>query len=249
MICINCGAEYEDSLVVCPYCGTENANAALYEHRGELDRIHERTEEVKKMKEKIAAQATRITGFVALGVVIFFLFILAGTYAAEYYRATHSLDIQNKELEEMELLYQAEDYETLYDEILESEYSYRAPYTKYYRVAMTYSSYQSDRDYLDSIHGYIADGYEDDEFLCNAFYYAFYDLYHMKTYEEEGFVYGEEDAITKIRDEYTEYLSENFFLTEAEIQEAVESFNEETTEGDFQRLAKLSQKRILDNMK
>ena len=41
MICENCGAEYDEHLLLCPYCGTENDRAAQLEHQKELhDLIH-----------------------------------------------------------------------------------------------------------------------------------------------------------------------------------------------------------------
>ena len=46
MICENCGAEYDEHLLLCPYCGTENDRAAQLEHQKELHDLNEKTEKL-----------------------------------------------------------------------------------------------------------------------------------------------------------------------------------------------------------
>ena len=54
MICKNCGAEIDDTLLLCPCCNTENEEVALKEHKGELNLILEQAEEIKTRPERIA---------------------------------------------------------------------------------------------------------------------------------------------------------------------------------------------------
>ena len=39
MICKNCGAEIDDTLLLCPYCNTENEAVAEKEHKEEVNDI------------------------------------------------------------------------------------------------------------------------------------------------------------------------------------------------------------------
>ena len=57
MICTNCGAEIDDTLLLCPYCNTENEVVASEEHRDEVNFILDQAEELKTRPERIANKA------------------------------------------------------------------------------------------------------------------------------------------------------------------------------------------------
>ncbi len=84
IVCTSCGAEYDASLVRCPYCGTAYAHAEEDEYMGKLDDIRRDLETHggdgdKSLKRGLGA----VVGIVIAAAVVITLLFLGGRWLSE----------------------------------------------------------------------------------------------------------------------------------------------------------------------
>ncbi len=145
MICKNCGAEYADDGISCPYCHTENRKVALRKKKEilkgydrEADAMRVRAESyVERTANKWTKKIFMILGIIAvIGVVVSIIFIMVSNFAVnrEYEKETE----HTRNLEE---LLAASDYTGMEKYMSEEEIT--GGYRKYEQVVRMYRQYKS----------------------------------------------------------------------------------------------------------
>ena len=102
MICENCGAEYDEHLLLCPYCGTENDRAAQLEHQKEMHDLNEKTEKLRQAPERAARKGSQIVTKMAVAAVIGVLVVSAVIWVVTRIQAGNALGQQEKQLAQLE---------------------------------------------------------------------------------------------------------------------------------------------------
>lgn len=75
--CRSCGAEFDDSLAACPYCGAENEKGAEKEYMDKLDDIHDDMSELSDDGIEQAAATTKKTGkIIAIAAIVTVLLVV-----------------------------------------------------------------------------------------------------------------------------------------------------------------------------
>lgn len=122
--CRSCGAEFDDSLAACPYCGAVNEKGAEKEYMDKLDDIHDDMSELSDDGIEQAAETTKKTGkiiaiaaivTVLLVVVIAVIGIMSKAKKTELMR--QQTIWQNQNFKKFDSLYEAGDYDKLFAEI------------------------------------------------------------------------------------------------------------------------------------
>lgn len=134
MICKNCSGEYSETLLQCPYCGTENKEAAGRMKKEVLAHYEKEEQQIRKEAESFPEKAAnKWSGHIVRGVVILLiacviitiLAVLIGKMAVNF-----SFAGEERHLAKLEKLYELEDYEGMRDYINKKEL-YENTYDKY----------------------------------------------------------------------------------------------------------------------
>lgn len=199
MVCKNCGAQYSDEKLQCPYCHTENRRIALRrkkeilkDYDKEADAIRARAELYpKEAANKWTGITLRILCVAAvLGVIVVAVMLVWNKYSVKYQYEKGMEHTQN-----LETLFLAEDYEGIRTYMQEEDIWNEYP--KYYQVANAYKQYRDMKESAERIRKteeYLYDTREDWEIL-NA-----YDIDHIM------------DCAVRLADGYEEYGKDTVFL-------------------------------------
>lgn len=157
MICKSCSAEYDDNILVCPYCGTENKKAAQELKEDILENYDREAEQIKRSAEQYPEKAARkwtkymvyvVAAIVILGIVFGIIAIVVGKVSVSV-----GHEREQKHLTKLEELYQAKDYVAV-DEYLSDKDLWGSSYEKYDEIAgvSSYYSYmENDMMYIEDV--------------------------------------------------------------------------------------------------
>ena len=246
MVCKNCGAEIDDNLNNCPYCGTENHKKAEEIHRNVMN-AYEKQAQLWQEKPQTAARHSSyfvmivIVGFIVIGV------IAAGIlFAVRRVMVNNKYNSNQKNLAKLEEIYQSGDYEKLYDtwESM-SDAKYSSVYEKYDRICRMYQYVDWAEEYMDwevsyAVSNDSADSLSGVEYLLEA-------LVICKSCEDAGYVYEEEAGAEYFSDVAYGYLEDVYLLEEDEIDSYVEKlaaadYNDKETY--FSEIKEISQEHL-----
>ncbi len=165
MICKNCGGEYPDVQLSCPYCHTENRKVVLKRKKEilkgydrEADAMHAQAESyAERTADKWTKKIFMILGIVAvIGVLISIIFIVASKLVVNH---EYALEVENTE--KLEELLAACDYEGMQAYMSEKKIS--GGYKKYEQVVRMYRQYKSLKESDESIRSLEAAYYKNPE--------------------------------------------------------------------------------------
>ena len=157
MICKSCSAEYDDNILVCPYCGTENKKAAQELKEDILETYDREAEQIKRSAEQYPEKTARkwtknmmyaVAVIVTLGIVVGILSIVVGKVSVSVGHKN-----EQKHLTQLEELYQAKDYAAV-NEYLTDKELWGSSYEKYdeiARVSSYYSYMENDMMYIEDV--------------------------------------------------------------------------------------------------
>lgn len=238
MICGNCGADFDDKVTVCPFCGAENLSAAKREQEEELLAIRKKTENLKALPDKVVKKSTHVLICTVTILAAVFLVVCGIVLIVSRSRAANALELQQTQLRTLEEYYVSGDYEQMGEYLEEVENSYASAFEKYMRVSDVYrrmgwiiDSIKSDYEFSKLI--------EMDELsVASTLCYAFRLLDSINDMESQGFVYGETEGVLYVRSEVCSALEEYMLLTEEEIAGGEKTASmEDVTDDDFLELA------------
>ena len=230
MICKNCGSEYIDGLLQCPYCGTEDTKEAAEQQKEYIEEYKDKIDGLKDMPEQVAQKGKSKATNAMISVVVFIIFVCIVVAIVSSLLGANELEHQEKHLAKLEELYQEKDFDELesyYDKINIRDGSF----TKYGRVLDVYErmyyidslklTYENVRDCSERI--------EEMESLQKNVWDVFHVLYEINEIEEEGFPYDEEEGILYLKEIYIDALKEYALLTDEEIEEGILIYEDDET--------------------
>lgn len=218
MICENCGAEYDEHLLLCPYCGTENDRAAQLEHQKELHDLNEKTEKLRQAPESVARKGSQIVTKMAVAAVIGVLVVASVIWVVTRIQAGNALGQQEKQLAQLEEYYEAGDYEQMEQYLDSLEYGYSSTFAKYrnavdWNQLMEYQLDMMENDAEYAKQGGIV-GVSELEFGMN---WTFETLYDIAEQAKRQYPHGEQAVGEEVTKQLTEALKEHYQLTDEEI--------------------------------
>lgn len=235
MICENCGAQIEDELI-CPYCGSENEERAQEEQNEVLKDIRRRTRIMQVLPERLANYLTKsvtrlaVFGTVMILVLIFIIWLVSGMLTSR------SIGGQQKKLERLEEYYQARDYEAMDNYLDKLNDKYASTYRKYFNSVAVNKGVARSLDDVEDLKEEIADGYGTKEYISIRLYYIYGELYDIREIEEDGFRYGEKDAVLEQKQLLLDALQGELCLEEEEIEDGIQRYPDEE-ETDYEDMA------------
>lgn len=198
MICKNCGAEYQDSNLQCPYCHTENKKVALQRKKEILHGYDKEEQQIRaeaaQFPEKTVNKWTKYIMF-GLGIAAA-VGILTGIIALIGTKFSTDHEYEEKQLHEQELekLFVAGDYAAINEYMRAEEIR---GYDKYDQVCNMY------RYYLD-----IKEGYDDIRATDISLYDDRQEWEESNEYLFESVLYGG----IYLAEDYERYVQDNIFL-------------------------------------
>ena len=138
MICKNCGAEIDDTLLLCPYCNTENEAVAEAEHRDEVNFILDQAEELKARPERIAKKVEHKVSRIACYGVAGFVVLLLAVFIVSRIIGDPSIKKMEKKIAKLESFYAAGDYSGMCECLDGMEDSFGEQFKKYRNVQRVY---------------------------------------------------------------------------------------------------------------
>ena len=230
MICKNCGAEYDDNLIQCPYCEAENTTKVYQNHYEYIDDLKKRTKDVNNLSNKIANASTSIfvKGIVALFVIVVIVLVIGFIWAKA--NGAIGLGKKEKDLEKLENLYEMGDYNQMLDYYYDCGFRGGA-FEKYHRIGSVYSSYEwamSDLESLKTYTGFVKNGTAKEEpmdtDILSCVKRILMTMVEIAEYREEGYLYGEAEVLEEIDRNLHEILEKELFLTSDEIEDLFKEY-------------------------
>ena len=232
MICKNCGAEIDDTLLLCPYCNTENETVAAEEHRDEVNFILDQAEELKTRPERIAKKVDHKLGRIACYGVAGFVVLLLAVFVISRIIGDPSIKKMEKKIAKLESFYVAGDYAGMCECLDGMEDAYGEQFKKYRNVQKIYRW----MDHLETGYGRVKEykGKESvassaDTLIGRAFGNSRDLLYQIEQAEKAGFRYGESEAMLYFREEIYRMMKEATGITEEEIDKYFRNLPEDET--------------------
>ncbi len=235
MICKNCGAKIDDTLLLCPFCNTENEAVAAEEHRDEVNFILNQVEELKTRPERIAEKVNhKVSRIACIGAAAFGMLLLL-VFVISRILGDTSGNKQEKKVAKLEAFYAAGDYAGMSECLNNTEDAYGALFEKYRSVQWVYR-YMGD---MEEDYKFIKEYREDDVneisesriFLVSRYLNKSRDVLHaVEQAESEGFCYGESEAMLSFREEVYRLLKEYAAVTEEEIERYMRNLPENSDE-------------------
>ncbi len=219
MICIGCGAAYDDKAYSCPYCGKENEKMTAVRQQEQIEKIYADTGNVvlepvrraNSVTKKFVIIITLLGLLVVVGVVVGIL--VSGPMGMNKYEQ------QQEKLKKLEELFDNRDYKAM-DKILDkTNDAYSSAYDKY-REAVDIAE---DIEYCQREADKVADemSRRQKESMISSLNYDFYFLFavldDISDFEQSTYAKGEEAYIKECRDAIYDLLKNTYKLTEDEI--------------------------------
>lgn len=139
-VCTNCGAEYQENLHSCPYCGMQNDQVVKAQHADKIKELKNESARIKKLPQIIPRSAIKYLVIGALGLLIIFLIVLIFVFVGSKLKTNIEDNVEQKNIEAMEELLVAGDYQGFYEYYSEVDYAY-AVYDKYEELDNLYYLY------------------------------------------------------------------------------------------------------------
>lgn len=243
MICKNCGAEYEDSLVSCPFCGAENVEESYRRQASYVNSLKKKSAFMEKLPEWIVRCLGKVMKHTAILAVGIFLVVLLLAFVGTKIYSSTAIWRMERNVAKLEKIYQSGDYEQLKEVYWDMEDTYGGSYEKYARTVDVY--WQTDwvmynmEKLSDKYVQYISVEEVEDmlEDLVSV-------LHEIDELEEDGFPYGEEKAMLEFRNILEEGRKEHLPLDEDEFQAVYEKYVEDG-ENNYTEEAALILKRAI----
>lgn len=227
MICRYCGAAYEEDSIKCPYCHSENSDAAKKQKQEILSSYDREAEDIKRQAESFPQRtAEKWTAYLLWGLgalaILAFLAVIAAICIGRL-SVKGSYESEKKHLAALEALYQAEDYGAIHTYIRE-ESLWSSAYDKYSQVSSVYDRYvyfEKGIAYLEELAAFQdVSAQEKKEMLRgwseDVIAEAFWILSAVKVYTEDAVFLGNEEELGSFYEACAGIL-ESYGYTEEEI--------------------------------
>lgn len=218
MICGSCGAEYDDNMLSCPFCGQENEAAEKLREQSMIDNMYGRIDDVMDLPDR---KVKHTTLYILIIVGVLCVIAAASIIVAAFMGRTASDNEYKKRQEnlaKLEEMYQNKDYEAIGKYLDSHHIYYGAAYGKYINVADLYKDYTKVKKYsaddLKSVK-YASDGSR----YKGCIWYLFGIINTVDKLESAGYVYGEKEEVETFRTEAVNILKNVYLLNDEEIEQ------------------------------
>lgn len=246
MICKNCGAELQEDVRSCPFCGADNFEQSLKEHQDTVNDSNRRAYFWKSLPDRMA----KISGkAVIIGLVLFFaVAAIVAVVGAGMKRADAKRQYQREmqTIEELETLYQEGDYDAVAEKYLESTDRYGAKFAKYSETELLNYCYHCAKDSMEQDIA-LAKRQQSEEFLYSQVSW-FELLRYCVTYEKEGYRYDEEEMVSYYRQEAMTVLQEELKFSGPQIALILEEYQQIEDYEEREEYEEKLQKLIYDSV-
>lgn len=230
MICKNCGAEYPDSDLQCPYCRTENIKVALRRKKEILQGYDKEEKQIRaetaEFPKKTVNKWTKYI-IIALGIaaavgVLFGIIALIGTIVSTDYEYQKKQDYEK----ELEKLFVAGDYAAMDEYMTEEEIR---GYDKYDQVCDMYGYYLRIKEGYDGIMEGNIDMYDNRQEWEESQEYLFKSVLSggmrladdYERYGQDNIFLGNEDALEELYEAGMKEL-EKYGFTKEDMEQLVQ---------------------------
>ena len=249
IICKNCGAEYDDEQDRCPYCGGDNFGKSVQVHEDTIHDLEREKRQWEKMPEKVAGKGMSWTAKIGIGTVIAVVIICIIVFIVSSISRKVSYQVEQKNLEKLESLYQSGDYEGICEYLKKVGHTYQSYFDKYTEVAgmQRYLNYLNDED--DSYLQWIVENDKADA-LSNISYIVSI-LNQCQEAADAYYKYEEKDAVAYYTEYCYDYMKEHYEISEDEIKSCIDEAGGLTYDDKDQiteALQKLAISRLKDKM-
>lgn len=151
MICSDCGAEYNETDLQCPYCGRENEKAAEKMKQEKLRMLEQEAEQIRTLpKKKLNESTKRLVkiSMVVAGVVAALILI---SVVASHIQSLVKYHADTEKMDTLQEYYDERDYEGLMNYVNEKNI-YESKFEKYAEVGNIYEEYLWDEGQIDEYH-------------------------------------------------------------------------------------------------
>lgn len=149
MICKNCGAEYDNGSLSCPYCHTENRKAVLRRKKEILKGYDKEAEAMRKQAAGYVEQtANKITGriMIILGIIaVLGILIAVISVIVTKYKVNHKYEMDTENKQVLEELLMEGNYSDM--DVYMREKKVGIGYEKYDQIVRMYRHYQRIKEY------------------------------------------------------------------------------------------------------
>lgn len=241
MQCPNCGAELDDQLI-CPYCGYENEKAAQQRNKKELAAVYEKIAAMLHAPVDRTRKILRGLKIGAVALVCVFCLAFLGALIYSHVAPERAFNKQQSNLEQLEVSYQAGDYEQMNRLLDKIDGSYKAVYDKYTIIGRLYKNISRAEENAVSYAQNVKINHCSGDFLQYPMMNLFKALNECRELEENGFVYDEDTEVLAFDEQIRSVLRDVFMFTEEEIGQGLELQQEE--EPDYSALCEISAQRL-----
>lgn len=246
IICNNCGAEYEDDLDRCPYCGGDNFGKSVQVHEDTIHDLEREKKQWEAMPKKVAGKGMSFTAKLGILAILIVIIICAVTFVHSFVERKVNYQQEQKYLTKLESLYQSGDYEGIYQYMKKIDDSFRSYYDKYRNV----SDMQRHIDYLqeddeDMLRWMVENDKPDALTNMNNLVVVLNDCQEA---EDAYYKYEEQEAVAYYRQYCYDYLQEYYDISEDELNACIEEAGGMTYDSRVEIAEKL-QKLALDHLK
>ena len=241
MVCKECGAQFDENELLCPYCGAENFQVAKEQQDEYVKNYKRKKKEIKRMPEKLVKKTTKSMFYLAGGLFIGVILLLIVVTAFSKIVSSDMLARQEKELANLESYYVQGDYETMCN-YLEKIDKRGGSYEKYNRIYDLYRNMdwkiQAVKDNLEYAKAIELDA----TYVAADLERCLEELKTISEMETLQFPYGEKEGALYVKAQYMDALKNYAFLTEAEIESAISVYKQEGH--DYLELAEIAIQRM-----
>lgn len=148
MICSDCGAEYSDTVLCCPYCGKENEKEAERIKQEKLRQLEQEAAQIHTLPQKRLTASTKRLIKAGLLVAAGILILVLISFAVSQIKSAMEYRMDAEQMETLQEYYENRDYEGLLKYVDEKEI-YRSKFDKYTGAADVYDEYLWSAEQID----------------------------------------------------------------------------------------------------
>lgn len=240
ILCKNCGAEYDDELDRCPYCGGDNFGKSVQVHEDTIHKLEGEKQKWEAMPDKVAKKGMSLTAKIVLAGIILVVLVCILVLIATTVSRKKSYQKEQENVKKMEAMYEAADYKGIYDYMEQIKDPYSYVYEKYKLIADMQTYVEGDFTQEDMTEYAISNNKPDALFHVKDLVKV---LLKCNECEKDDYRYEEEEAVEYYRNYCYEYMEENYGIGSEKIETCLENMSSLTDENEdemvetFQKLA------------
>ncbi len=245
MLCVGCGAAYEDKMFNCPYCGKENERMTVARQNEELGKIYSQINDVVMEPERRANKMAGKLVIIAVALLVLVVVVIVIGVLVSKPLSDKKIEKQQDNLAKLEQMYDIKDYSGM-EKLLDSmgDDAYSGTYYKYRDVVDIIDDIKYCEKEVEKLN---IEGETEEYVVSNLnfdFYFLFVALDDIEDFEETGYGKRETEFIQENRDKVYKMFTDTYKITKEEVVEWAELGKRDSEE--YEELSKLSYGRMIN---